>query len=80
MEDDMALCWICREKMENYGIDAGKYLEKWPGEHCHHEEPEEKPVEKCWCNIWTFPTHIELTSGKVKILPKFCPQCGRKLA
>jgi len=60
----MSLCWKCKEYWRKL-FDKGSWPSTNPSLHCHHDEPEEKPKEKCWC---------EETSN-----PKHCPICGKLL-
>jgi hypothetical protein len=74
------LCWKCKEWMINkYGKivtnDASAYFP--PYQHCHHE-PKEK--EECWCSRHHLGDCVWGTSfGDEKIIPFYCPVCGRKL-
>ena len=83
----VTLCWKCREFYEKkFGLSY------WvsPSNHCHHPVPEEKPKEKCWCELegekrlqlhdyivdqWNLG-HYQKRATEVA---KFCPNCGRKL-
>ena len=77
----MALCWKCREYFQNkYG---SSYYQP-PSSHCHHDEPEEKPKEKCICETIDSPFIIEckiLRNGLPYLIgnAKFCPKCSKKL-
>ena len=73
----MALCWMCREKLNN---SSYKYLIEVM--HCHHEEPEEKPETKCWCEYSEDSRNVEIrgtTLGWKIYEPEYCPGCGKKL-
>ena len=77
------LCWKCKEYlMKKY--ESSFYT--IPSIHCHHDEPEEKPL--CWCqrnSMLLLELHIEKPGmpGKYTKLsaepPNFCPRCGRKI-
>jgi hypothetical protein len=70
----MSLCWKCTEF-------ADKYSFSWQLKslfHCHHDEPEEKPKEKCWCED-RYKNPIRFTDRFGYIMPNFCFQCGKKL-
>ena len=80
----MALCWMCREKMYSHFSPEywKKFLADHPSIHCHHEEPEEKPKKKCWCDYPEDSRDVEvsLTTMEWQIYkPEYCPGCGKKL-
>jgi len=72
------LCQKCQETLGLYSNSA-TYIHSW--RHCHHEEPEEEPKEKCWCENDVRMTKIWGQIGNINkgwnIL--FCPGCGKKL-
>jgi hypothetical protein len=71
----MSLCWKCGENLKNVeGYDLRQIVKHL---HCHHNEPEEKPKEKCWCHDFAF-----LNSFKYPVVIedfKYCPKCGKCL-
>lgn len=80
------LCQKCQEWSAN---EYGPTVEPSPWEHCHHEEPPEKP-KKCWCTYSMadrsghFETIVERHDDKTPALSiwwdiYFCPHCGKKL-
>jgi hypothetical protein len=62
------LCWRYREWFGTYYYVA-------PSNHCHHDEPEEKPKEKCWCDEPTFQMITILPDKFIEV--QFCPICGK---
>jgi hypothetical protein len=67
------LCWQCREWL----IDRfGTYYCIAPLNHCHHDEPEEKPEVKCWCDEPDSRKAFMGAGGQPKEI-QFCPVCGK---
>lgn len=85
----MPLCWECREWLI---IRHGNGYYVAPYQHCHHDQPEKKPLLKCqWCEdysrFWQYQklnifsdlwriAHNLLTVGEPLTN---CPMCGVKV-
>ncbi len=67
----MELCRKCKADALIHVARFGNLPKKLE---CHHEDPEEKPKERCWCDE---PTFAYVLAGEKSIKAEFCPVCGK---
>ena len=70
---------LCKKCCQWVVLNYGPNYYTPPYTHCHHDEPEEKPKVKCWCEEPTFSVVVVLSREKKTTMARvnFCPICGK---